>query len=68
MRIDSNNNLEGIYETKSKKNSMVSENNTNKENQINQDRVEISSAAVNYDEINAMKEKIVNEVEKGTKP
>ncbi len=68
MRIDSKSNVDGIYEANLKKSSKVSENGMSKKDERNIDRVEISSAASSYDEISSIKNKIVDEVEKGTSP
>jgi flagellar biosynthesis anti-sigma factor FlgM len=68
MRINSKSNLEGIYETNLKKNTTVSEKKEKLEKSLNKDKVEISKTAGNYDQLRPIKEKIVNEVEKGTDP
>lgn len=66
MRIDPKKQIDIIYETNIKKNSSTMDNKTNKESELNKDRVEISKAASNYDELSSIKSKIVEGVEKGT--
>lgn len=67
MKIDPNKQLDMIYETTNiKKNLSTSGNKMNKEAELNKDRVEISKAASNYDELSSIKSKVVEEVEKGT--
>ncbi len=66
MRVDSKSNIEGIYETNMKKNTVAG--NSKQENKLNQDRVEISETASSYDEQNSIKDKIVKEVESPTNP
>ena len=68
MRIDPKSNIEGIYEANTKKNQSISENSTNKGNETNIDRVEISKTAESYDELSSVKEAVVNDVEKGASP
>lgn len=66
MRIDPKKQLDMIYETNINKNSSTSGNKMNKESELNKDRVEISKAASNYDELSSIKSKVVEDVEKGT--
>jgi len=68
MRVDPKSNIEGIYEANMKKNATVSDNHTKQDNKLNQDRVEISENASNYDELSSLKAKIVKEVDAPTSP
>jgi len=75
MRIEANGNVDGLYEASMKKDITGAENKVNSENSVNntsdikkQDRVEISEAAAGYDELGAIKEKVVQDVQAGAGP
>lgn len=65
MRIESKNQIESVYSSLIRKSSLQYKTPVGKENKLQQDRIEISSAAVNHDEVASLKQNIVNEVLKG---
>ena len=68
MRIDPNSNIEGMHDVGIKNNTTISQNNAQENNKLNQDRIEFSQAANSFDELSAVKDKVVKEVEASTSP
>jgi flagellar biosynthesis anti-sigma factor FlgM len=65
MKIDPTK-VAGIYEANVSKNVSKSNIDTKKETYGSRDRIEISKTGAKYNEISALKSKIINEIDKGT--
>jgi anti-sigma28 factor (negative regulator of flagellin synthesis) len=68
MRVDAKGNIEAIHELNIKNSVSATKNNLEENNQLNQDRVEISETASSYDELATVKDQVVKEVEAPTSP
>jgi anti-sigma28 factor (negative regulator of flagellin synthesis) len=66
MKINTKNNIEGIYKSNIQRKAPVSDKGAEINNkQLSRDRIEISKNAAGYDELKTIKAKIAAEVQKG---
>ena len=68
MRVDAKGNIDSIHEVSIKNNLSTSQNNLEKEEKLNQDRIEISPSVSDYDGLSSVKDEVVKEVEAPTSP
>jgi len=67
MRIDPNGKVDGLHDLHMRRTSQPQENSVGKSEELKQDRVEISPAA-KRDDLSAIRDEIVSEIEKGASP